>query len=108
MTISYDCPVLDRLGWSSIQVPGAVAHCRRYAARGAHPGAERVEPEELVDLLNQYLTAITEIVFENGGTLDKYVGDALMVFFGSPVPYDDNAARAVETALRMRHRLAEL
>ena len=76
--------------------------------RGFTPMSERMEPEELVDLLNRYLTAMTEIVFENGGTLDKYVGDALMVFFGNPVPYDDNAARAVKTALSMRHRLTEL
>ncbi len=76
--------------------------------RGFTPMSERMEPEELVDLLNQYLTAMTEIVFENGGTLDKYVGDALMVFFGNPVPYDDNAARAVKTALSMRRRLTEL
>jgi class 3 adenylate cyclase len=47
-------------------------------------------------------------VFKHGGTLDKYIGDALMVFFGDPIPYDDHASRAVKMALEMRARLAEL
>ena len=76
--------------------------------RGFTPMSERLEPEELVDLLNQYLAEMTEIVFKHGGTLDKYVGDALMVFFGNPVTYEDHAERAVKTALEMRARLAEL
>ena len=76
--------------------------------RGFTSMSERMEPEELVDLLNQYLTEMTEIVFKNGGTLDKYIGDAIMVFFGNPIPYEDHAERAVRTALEMRARLAEL
>ena len=70
--------------------------------------SERLEPEELVELLNQYLAEMTEIVFKHGGTLDKYIGDALMVFFGDPVAYEDHAERAVRTALEMRGRLEEL
>lgn len=76
--------------------------------RGFTALSERVEPEELIDLLNQYLTAMTEIVFKYGGTLDKYIGDAIMVFFGDPVPYDDHAERAVKMALEMQHKLVEL
>ena len=76
--------------------------------RGFTAMSERIEPEDLVDLLNQYLTEMTEIVFKHGGTLDKYIGDALMVFFGNPVPYDDHGQRAVKTALEMRARLVEL
>ena len=76
--------------------------------RGFTAMSERIEPEDLVDLLNQYLTEMTEIVFKHGGTLDKYIGDALMVFFGNPVPYDDHAQRAIRTALEMRTRLVEL
>ena len=70
--------------------------------------SERLEPEELVDMLNQYLGEMTEIAFRHGGTLDKYIGDALMVFFGNPVPYEDHAQRAVRTALETRARLVEL
>ena len=76
--------------------------------RGFTAMSERVEPEELLDLLNQYLTAMTEIVFKYGGTLDKYIGDAIMVFFGNPVPYEDHAERAVNMALEMRTTLARL
>ena len=76
--------------------------------RGFTAMSERLEPEELVDLLNQYLAEMTEIVFKHGGTLDKYIGDALMVFFGNPVSYEDHAERAVSTALEMRARLEEL
>jgi class 3 adenylate cyclase len=76
--------------------------------RGFTAMSERIEPEELVDLLNHYLTAMTEIVFKHGGTLDKYIGDAIMVFFGDPIPHQDHAARAVRMALEMRSRLQEL
>ena len=76
--------------------------------RGFTAMSERLGPEELVDLLNQYLAEMTEIVFKHGGTLDKYIGDALMVFFGDPVPYEDRAERAVRTALEMRARLEVL
>jgi CHASE3 domain sensor protein len=67
--------------------------------RGFTAAVERMEPEELVDELNDYLSEMTEIVFKHGGTLDKYVGDAVMVFFGDPLPQDDHAARAVKMGL---------
>ncbi len=70
--------------------------------RGFTEMSERMEPEELVDALNQYFTAMTEIVFKHGGTLDKYVGDGMLVFFGDPVVYEDHPRRAVLTALEMR------
>ena len=73
--------------------------------RGFTAAAERMEPEELVDHLNDYLAEMTEIVFRHGGTLDKYVGDALMVFFGDPVPQPDHAERAVRMGLEMRERM---
>ncbi|MBI4506861.1 MAG: HAMP domain-containing protein [Chloroflexi bacterium] len=76
--------------------------------RGFTALSERMEPEELIDLINGYFTAMTDIVFEHGGTLDKYLGDGLLVFFGDPVPYDDHAERAIRMALDMRARLAEL
>jgi class 3 adenylate cyclase/CHASE3 domain sensor protein len=76
--------------------------------RGFTAAAERMEPEQLVDELNDYLTEMTEIVFKHGGTLDKYVGDAVMVFFGDPLPPDDHARRAVLMGFEMRERMAEL
>lgn len=74
--------------------------------RGFTALSERMEPEELVDLLNEYLTLMTDIVFKHGGTLDKYIGDAIMVFFGDPVPYQDHAERAVLMAMEMKAQLA--
>jgi class 3 adenylate cyclase len=76
--------------------------------RGFTGIAERMEPEELIDLLNEYFAAQTEIVFKYGGTLDKYYGDGMMVFFGDPVPYTDHAERAVRMALEMKKKLPEL
>jgi class 3 adenylate cyclase/CHASE3 domain sensor protein len=76
--------------------------------RGFTEATEQMAPEELVEELNDYLSQMTEIVFKHGGTLDKYVGDALMVFFGDPVPQDDHAARAVTMAVEMRDRMTEL
>ena len=76
--------------------------------RGFTQMAERMEPEELVDGLNEYFTAMTDIVFSNGGTLDKYLGDGILAFFGDPIPFEDHAERAVATAFEMRDKIEEL
>lgn len=76
--------------------------------RGFTAAAERMEPEELVNELNDYLSEMTEIVFRHGGTLDKYVGDAVMVFFGDPLPQEDHAERAVRMGMEMLERMREL
>ena len=76
--------------------------------RGFTEMAERMEPEELVDGLNEYFTAMTDIVFSNGGTLDKYLGDGILAFFGDPIPFEDHAERAVATAFQMRAKVDEL
>ncbi|MBI2945987.1 MAG: GAF domain-containing protein [Candidatus Wallbacteria bacterium] len=67
------------------------------------------DPTELARLLNLYLTAMTDIVFRHWGTLDKYVGDAVVAFFGWPIGYyPDHARRAVAAAIDMRDRMADL
>jgi class 3 adenylate cyclase/CHASE3 domain sensor protein len=66
--------------------------------RGFTEMAERMEPEELIDALNQYFTALTEVVFSHGGTIDKYLGDGILAFFGDPIPFEDHAERAVAAA----------
>jgi adenylate cyclase len=70
--------------------------------------SEKLPPERLVALMNEYLSAMTEIIRDEGGTLDKYVGDAVIAMFGMPVRLEDHAARAARAALGMQRRHAEL
>ncbi|HEU0053340.1 MAG TPA: adenylate/guanylate cyclase domain-containing protein [Longimicrobium sp.] len=70
--------------------------------------AEDLAPTQLVALLNEYLTAMTDVVVRHGGIIDKYRGDEVMAEFGVPVPVDDHAARACRAALRMRDELRAL
>ena len=70
--------------------------------------SERLGPVELTALLNDYLSEMTDIILEEGGTLDKYEGDAIMVFWNAPLEQSDHAGRACRAALRCQRRLAEL
>ena len=70
--------------------------------------SEGMSPDELVFLLNEYLGEMTDILFQRWGTLDKYIGDAIMAFWGSPYPQADHAERACACALDMQARLQEL
>jgi adenylate cyclase len=76
--------------------------------RGFTSMSERLPAERVVEVLNEYLEAMTAIVFRHGGTLDKFIGDAVMAFWGAPIPTPDHARRAVEAGLEMRVALAEL
>ena len=70
--------------------------------------SEKLPPPQLVELLNEYLTACTDIVQEEGGTLDKYIGDAVVAMFGAPVALPDHAYRAAVATVRVQLRLDEL
>ena len=70
--------------------------------------AEGLSPNDLVLLLNEYLGEMTDVIFRHWGTLDKYIGDAIMAFWGSPVPRDDHAFQACSCALQMHTCLREL
>ncbi len=70
--------------------------------------SESLSPEELVELLNEYLTEMTDIVMKYDGTVDKFEGDAVIAFFGAPVTYDDHAAKACLASLEMQEKLVEL
>ncbi|MCB0413668.1 MAG: CHASE2 domain-containing protein [Bdellovibrionales bacterium] len=76
--------------------------------RGFTTISEKLDPKQLSDLLNSYLTPMTDIVFKNKGTLDKYMGDAIMAFFGAPIQYSDHAAYACRCALDQLVKLKEL
>jgi len=73
--------------------------------RGFTNISEGLSPEELVHLLNEYLTVMTDIVFKHEGTLDKYMGDAIMAIYGAPFKQEDHAARACLSALEMMEAL---
>ncbi len=76
--------------------------------RGFTTISEALDPSELTNLLNRYLTPMTEIVFDNKGTLDKYMGDAVMAFFGAPVFYKEHAKYGCRCALKSLEKLKEL
>jgi adenylate cyclase len=70
--------------------------------------SESMEPEALLAQLNEYLDDMADIVMSEGGTLDKYIGDAIMALYGAPALLPDHAVRACRTALRMQRRLDQL
>jgi adenylate cyclase len=76
--------------------------------RGFTTISESMTPQELVRILNKYLTAMTDIVLKYEGTLDKYEGDAIMCFWGAPVPQEDHALRACTCAVEQIQALREL
>jgi len=76
--------------------------------RGFTRMSEKMEPQEVVELLNEYFTEMTDLIFENGGTLDKYLGDGIMALFGAPITKPDDTLRAVKTAIEMQKSLARL
>ncbi|RCK73062.1 MAG: Adenylate cyclase [Ignavibacteriae bacterium] len=67
--------------------------------------AEKLAPEELVKILNEYFESTTEIILKNSGTLDKYQGDSIMAFFGAPVPLPNHALNACQAAIEMQEFL---
>jgi adenylate cyclase len=76
--------------------------------RGFTTISEGLEPDELASLMNQYLGAMTMVVRKHRGTLDKYIGDAIMAFWGAPVDDPEHAKNAVLTGLEMHVALHEL
>ncbi|MCG2776309.1 MAG: GAF domain-containing protein, partial [Desulfobacterales bacterium] len=70
--------------------------------------SETMPPREINIILNRYFSRMTDIVFSHGGTLDKYIGDGLMAVFGAPMEKEDDAERAVRTALEIRRQLTAM
>lgn len=69
--------------------------------RGFTPMSELLKPKQVVEILNRYLTLISDCILKNGGTLDKFVGDAAMAFWGAPLPQEDYVMRAARAAMDM-------
>jgi adenylate cyclase len=76
--------------------------------RGFTSISEHANPEKVVGLLNRYFTAMSEIIFAHGGTLDKYIGDGLMAIFGAPTATPEDALNALKAAVEMQKRLITL
>jgi len=76
--------------------------------RGFTSYSETLSPEQLVSILNRYLAAGAEAVLDEEGTIDKFLGDAVMAWFNAPIPQADHTLRAVRSALKLRDRVKEL
>ena len=76
--------------------------------RGFTRISEHAQPEQIVQLLNRYFSAMTDIIFAHGGTLDKYLGDGLMALFGAPTVTPKDAANAMSAAVAMQRRMLSI
>mgnify|MGYP000876399714 FL=1 len=76
--------------------------------RNFTPMSEKLKPEEVVNVLNEYFTSMAEIIFQHDGTIDKFIGDCIMAFWGAPIYHSDDALRAVKSALGMKKKLEAL
>ncbi len=76
--------------------------------RGFTPLSERLPPEEVVEILNFYLTQMTDIIFKHEGTIDKFIGDCIMAVFGAPIAHGDDVYRAVKSAYEIQENMENL
>jgi len=76
--------------------------------RGFTPLSERMVPEKIVEILNEYFTRVTDVIFDNGGTLDKYIGDGVMGVFGAPISKGNDALNAVKAAAELQRLVVEM
>ena len=70
--------------------------------------SEKMDPEKVVTTLNEYFTDMIDIVFKHNGTIDKIIGDELMVVYGAPLSTNNDTERAIETAVEMQQKIKEL
>jgi len=96
-------PEKIRLGGERRKVTALFADIRGFTSM-----AERMKPEEVVDLLNTYLSSLANVVFKYEGTLDKYIGDCVMAVFGAPISHYNDTERAVVTAIEMQGYVNEI
>jgi len=92
-----------RLGGVNQEVTVMFADIRGFTAM-----SENLEPSRVVEILNEYFTRVTDVIFDNGGMLDKYIGDAVMAVFGAPISKGNDAENAVNSAIQIQRLLIEL
>ena len=102
--------ILDQIDLKSFQMGGKKVDITTLFAdiRGFTAFSEKHTPEDLVAVLNRYLAAAAEAVLENEGTVDKFLGDAVMAWYNAPVPQADHSLRAIKTALALRAAIGKL
>lgn len=102
--------VIEQLDPNSLQLGGKRVDITVLFAdiRGFTTYSESLPPEKLVSILNRYLAAMAEAVLIQEGTIDKFMGDAIMAWFNAPVPQPDHTLRAVKTALAIRESVENL
>lgn len=102
--------VIDQLNPDELDLGGARTYITTLFAdiRGYTSLSERCDPETLVSVLNRYLGAATEAILSEEGTIDKFMGDAIMAFFNAPILQSDHTLRAVRAALQMRKAINEI
>jgi class 3 adenylate cyclase/CheY-like chemotaxis protein len=96
-------PARLQLGGSKRQMTAVFTDIQNFSSI-----AEKLDPEDLVRLLNIYLSGLSDIILEHGGTIDKYVGDAIIAFFGAPLAIPDHALQACTAAILMKRREQEI
>jgi len=92
-----------RLGGANQKVSIMFADIRGFTAM-----SENMAPEKVVEILNEYFTRVTDVIFDFGGTLDKYIGDAVMAVFGAPISKGNDAANAVRAGIEIQKLLLEM
>lgn len=95
-----DNPSLLKLGGERKELTVLFSDIRDFT-----PKSEKLPPEKVVQLLNDYFNVMTEVVFKYDGTIDKFIGDAIMVIYGAPIFHEDHALRASLTAIEMIQEL---
>ncbi len=102
--------VIRQLNPDQLQLGGTRSQITALFAdiRGFTHFSEQVTPEELVSILNRYLAAAADAVLAQEGTIDKFLGDAVMAWFNAPIPQPDHTLRAVQAALDLRSRIESL
>src|SRR6202142_34009 len=102
--------VLDQINLNSFQIGGKKVDitCLFADIRGFTSYSEKQTPEELVAVLNRYLAAAADAVLAHEGTVDKFLGDAIMAWYNAPLPQPDHTLRAVKTALAIRDSIVKL
>jgi adenylate cyclase len=102
--------VIEQLDPNSLQLGGKRTDITALFAdiRGFTTFSESQQPEQLVKILNRYLAAMADAVLAQEGTIDKFMGDAIMAWFNAPIPQPDHTLRAVKTALLIRESIENL